>query len=149
MGRPSKTHTRTVILLDTNIVIDAQNEESPFFSGAEKLIVDAVATSGAAVNALSFTELCAGRNAARQLDAELRSLEIEILDLPAGTAPICGRAYSLYREARSRSGGGEAPPTPLPDFVIGAHAELMGWRLATRDPDRIRTYFPAVRLLQP
>jgi len=139
-----------MILLDTNIVIDAQNADSPFFDLAEKLVVDAVAASGAAVNAVSFAELCAGRSdAAVQIQAELQALEIEILDLPAGAAPICGRAYARYRKARRKSRGGDAPAMPLPDFFIGAHAELMGWKLATRDSERFQLYFPTVELIQP
>jgi hypothetical protein len=38
---------------------------------------------------------------------------------------------------------------PLPDFFIGAHAEIMGWTLATADADRYRTYFPKVKLKTP
>jgi predicted nucleic acid-binding protein len=38
---------------------------------------------------------------------------------------------------------------PLPDFFIGAHAELMRWKLATRDVERYRLYFPAVELIEP
>ena len=62
---------------------------------------------------------------------------------------ICARAYTRYRSARRRSGGGQAPRTPLPDFFIGAHAELLGWKLATRDTERYRLYFPKVELLEP
>jgi predicted nucleic acid-binding protein len=35
------------------------------------------------------------------------------------------------------------------DFFIGAHAELLGWKLATRDVERYRIYFPAVELIEP
>ena len=38
---------------------------------------------------------------------------------------------------------------PLPDFFTGAHVELMGWKLATRDVERYRIYFPAVELIEP
>ena len=62
---------------------------------------------------------------------------------------FCARAYTRYRLTRRRSGGGDAPHVPLPDFFIGVHAELMGWKLATRDVERYRFYFPAVELIEP
>ena len=79
----------------------------------------------------------------------MRRAGIAILDLPVAAAGICGRAYRRYRLARTQSGGGKAPSVPLADFFIGAHAELMGWKLATRDVERYRIYFPAVELIEP
>jgi len=38
---------------------------------------------------------------------------------------------------------------PLPDFLIGAHAQAESMKLVTRDPDRVKTYFPSVRLITP
>ena len=38
---------------------------------------------------------------------------------------------------------------PLPDFFIGAQAQILGWPLATADVDRFRSYFPKVRLHTP
>jgi len=38
---------------------------------------------------------------------------------------------------------------PLPDFFIGAHAQIMGWQLATADEGRFQTYFPSVALMMP
>ena len=37
----------------------------------------------------------------------------------------------------------------LPDFIIGAHAEVAGMRLVTREGGRYRSYFPAVPLIAP
>jgi predicted nucleic acid-binding protein len=39
--------------------------------------------------------------------------------------------------------------TTLPDFFIGAHAVDSQLALLTRDPKRIRTYFPDVVLIAP
>jgi predicted nucleic acid-binding protein len=38
---------------------------------------------------------------------------------------------------------------PLPDFLIGAHAQAEGLALATRDPKRVAIYFPKVSLVTP
>jgi hypothetical protein len=38
---------------------------------------------------------------------------------------------------------------PLPDFFIGAQAEIMGWKIATRDQERFKRYFSKVALLAP
>jgi predicted nucleic acid-binding protein len=51
--------------------------------------------------------------------------------------------------ARRAESGREAPSVPLPDFFIGAHAQIMGWPLATADEGRFRTYFPSVTLRTP
>ena len=138
-----------MILVDSNVIIDIRSASSPFRAWAEELLADALAAEGIALNAIVLAELSVGRIEPEALVAELRSAGVLILDLPAAASVICAQAYTQYRAARRDSGGGNAPPLPLPDFFIGAHAELMGWKLATRDVDRYRVYFPKVELITP
>jgi predicted nucleic acid-binding protein len=138
-----------VILTDSNVIIDARTEESRFHHWAENVIAEALASQGIVVNAIVLAELCVGQNDVNLIEAELRTKGVDIVDVPAAASPICVRAYSAYLNSRVRSGGGGAPRTPLPDFFIGAHAELMGWDLATRDGERFRLYFPRVHLIEP
>ena len=138
-----------MILLDSNVVIDARNRKSAFHSWAEDVIADGLLGEGVALNAVFLAELCVGHDDPKSIETELRTKGVNILDVPASTSVICGRAYSRYRSARRKSGGGRGPSIPLPDFFIGAHAELMGWKLATRDVERYRPYFPAVDLIEP
>ena len=138
-----------MILFDTNVVIDARDQRSVEGARAADLVAEAVRSGGAAVNAIGFAELCVGQPEGAEVESELLAAGFTILDLPAAASWICGRAYTNYRLARRRAGGGEAPKVPLPDFFIGAHAELMGWPLATRDTERYRRYFPNVKLIEP
>ena len=89
---------------------------------------------------MKHPELAAGR---------VQSWGVQIIDLPSGAAVGCAAAYRRYRERRCQQTETVAPLVPLPDFFIGAHAQLAGWPLATGDPDRIRTYFPEVVLVTP
>ncbi len=105
-------------LLDTNVVIDAQNHKSPFYAWAGGIILGAIAATGAAINAVTLAELCAAERAqAEKVEAEIASAGVHIIDLPVAAAPICGRAYIRYRSARRRSRGGDAPVMPLPRLL--------------------------------
>jgi len=138
-----------MILLDTNVIVDAHYGIENDRVRARSLISSAVTDVGAAINCITLAELYAGPRRGEEIEEDMRQTGIAVVDLPVAAAAICGRAYRRYRLARRRSGGGKAPSVPLPDFFIGAHAELMGWKLATRDVERYRIYFPAVELIEP
>ena len=63
--------------------------------------------------------------------------------LPYEAAFLAGKAFLRYRQT------GGTRRSPLPDFYIGAHAAVAGYRLLTRDATRYRTYFPTVDLIAP
>jgi predicted nucleic acid-binding protein len=138
-----------MILLDTNVLIYASTEESPFLEWARHTIATAVSEDGAAVNAVSLAEICVGDAEPETAADRLRSWGITLLDVPAAVAEPCAKAYLKYRERRRVESGLGAPALPLPDFFIGAHAQVMGWPLATVDEGRFRTYFPSVTLRTP
>jgi hypothetical protein len=87
---------------------------------------------GGLLRDLRVPGFCVGQDDPKAVEVELREKGLTIVDLPAAAASICGRAYTRYRTARKRSGS-KAPMIPLPDFFIGAHAELTDWALATRE----------------
>jgi hypothetical protein len=149
LGGTAEDDAGTMILLDTNIIIDAHYGVGNDRVGARNLISSAVTDIGAGINPITLAELYAGPRRGEEIEEDMRQAGIVVLDVPVAAAAICGLAYRRYRLARTRSGGGKAPSVPLPDFFIGAHAELMGWKLATRDVERYRIYFPAVELIEP
>ena len=138
-----------MILLDTNVLIYASTEGSPFLEWARHTIAAGVSEDGAAVNAVSLAEICVGDAESETVADRLRSWGVTLLDVPAAVAEPCAKAYLKYRERRRAESGLGAPSLPLPDFFIGAHAQVMGWPLATADEGRFRTYFPSLTLRTP
>jgi hypothetical protein len=138
-----------MILLDTNVLIYASAARSPFRKWARDVIATGVSGDGAAVNAVSLAELCVGDAEPGTVADRVRSWGLVVLDVPAAASQLCAAAYVAYRERRRIETGREAPALPLPDFFIGAHAQLMGWKLATADEGRFRTYFPSLELATP
>jgi predicted nucleic acid-binding protein len=65
------------------------------------------------------------------------------LPLPYAAGWLAAQAFLKYR----RSGG--VKTSPLPDFYIGAQAEIEQRTLVTRDAARYRTYFPNVQIIAP
>ena len=138
-----------MILLDTNVLIYAFDEDSEFYSWARELLIDSIRGEGAAVNTVVLAELCVGDAEPATVAERMRKWGIQLLDLPHSVSAICGRAYAHYLENRRLAGHGPIAKVPLPDFFVGAHAEVLGMPLATADPDRYRTYFPDLPLLLP
>ena len=78
-----------------------------------------------------------------EAEAVFAHLVFQRESIPFEAAFLAGKAFREYR----RPGGQRS--SPLPDFFIGAHAAVAGYRLLTRDPARFRTYFPKLDLISP
>jgi hypothetical protein len=138
-----------VILLDTNVLIYASTPRSPFRQWARDLIAEGVSGDGAATSVVSIAEICVGDADPDTVAERVRSWGVTVLDVPAAAAEPCARAYRAYRERRRTESQRDSPALPLPDFFVGAHAEIMGWEIATADEGRFRRYFPSVSLRTP
>ena len=126
-------------LLDTNVLIYASEAGTDHHSWAADVITHAVESAGAGLNPVSLAELCVGVESPDPMLAWIQVSGISLLDMPSVAALRAAHAYRTYRERRQRQSGRLAPMTPLPDFFIGAHAEVMGYSLATADASRFQT----------
>jgi predicted nucleic acid-binding protein len=95
------------------------------------------------INPLIYAEASVNFTSVEALEDLLPAETFRRDELPYEAAFLAGKAFAAYR----RRGG--ARTSPLPDFYIGAHAAVSGYRLLTRDATRYRTYFPTVELISP
>jgi hypothetical protein len=95
------------------------------------------------INPVIYGEVSVRFSSVEALDEALPETVFVRERLPFAAAFLAGKAYLAYR----RRGGTRL--SLLPDFLIGAHAAVSGYRLLTRDGGRYRTYFPTVDLLAP
>ncbi len=109
-------------------------------SGALATIADEAAL---VINPLIFAEVSTRYTRIEELEAAVPASLFRRDPLPYEAAFLAGKAFLAYR----KRGGGST--SPLPDFYIGAHAAVAGYRLLTRDTARYRTYFPTVELIAP
>ena len=90
-----------------------------------------------------YAELAPAFACAVDLDRWLDPVIFLRLPLPYAAGWSAAQAFLKYRR------GGGTRSSPLPDFYIGARAEIEQRTLVTRDAARYRTYFPNVRIIAP
>lgn len=78
-----------------------------------------------------------------ELEAALPAQFYERLPIPWEAAILASKCIMRYRKL------GGVITSPLPDYLIGAHAAISGMTLIIRDATRYRTYFPKVKLVSP
>jgi predicted nucleic acid-binding protein len=131
------------VLIDSNVILDVMTEDPRWFSWSSEAIAEAADSARLVINPIIYAEVSVRYSRIEDLDAALPKAMIEREDLPYESAFLAGKAFTAYR----RRGG--AKQSPLPDFFIGAHAAVAGYRLMTRDAARYRTYFPRLALITP
>jgi predicted nucleic acid-binding protein len=137
-----------MILFDTSVIIDLRDSKSPFHDWAADQVSNAVSSEGAAVNSVCVAETAVRADKPDTVPLLLAGMGFNLLDLPISSAVPAAKAYAVYLDRR-KAEVGTAPKTPLPDFLIGAHAQAEHMTLVTRDPTRVRKYFPDVSLITP
>ena len=95
------------------------------------------------INPLIYAEVSVGYQTVEELEELLPAADYQREPLPYLAGFAAGKAFVRYRR-----GGGEKR-SPMPDFYIGAHAAITGYRLLTRDVRRYRAYFPTIVIIGP
>jgi predicted nucleic acid-binding protein len=131
------------VLVDSNVILDIATEDRRWFDWSSTALAEAADTSLLVINPLIYAEVSIGFERIEELEEAVPAALFRREALPFDAAFLAGKCFLSYR----RRGGSRS--SPLPDFYIGAHAAIAGYRLLTRDGTRFQTYFPTVELLAP
>ena len=131
------------VLVDANVLLDVVTARQPWAGWSEDAMRQAARTGALWINDVVFAEVSVGFRVQAELDAVLDEVGMVLAPTPRAALFRAGKAFQAYR----RRGGTRTGV--LPDFFIGAHAEIEGLRLLTRDATRYRTYFPDLSLIAP
>lgn len=131
------------ILVDSNVLLDILTEDKTWFAWSAAKLAECAETSTLCINPIIYSEISIGFARIEDLQTALPDDAFTRVHLPYEAAFLAGKCFLRYR----RNGG--LKPSPLPDFLIGAHAAIGNMTLLTRDTSRYRTYFPNLTLLCP
>ncbi len=133
----------TPVLVDSNVLLDVMTGDPTWGAWSSRSIERAADEAVLVVNALIYAEVSIGFASIEALEEALPRDLYRREHLPYEAAFLAGKAFLSYRHA------GGTRNAPLPDFYIGAHAAVAGYRLLTRDARRYRTCFPTLELIAP
>jgi len=137
------TPIRPATLIDSCVLLDVITGDEQWADWSATEIAGAMDAGRVVINPLIYAEVSVGYQAIEELEELLPASDYERESLPYPAGFAAGKAFVRNR----RSGGSKR--SPLPDFYIGAHAAVAGYRLLTRDARRYRTYFPTIEIIAP
>lgn len=133
----------TPVLVDSNVLLDIVTEDQVWQEWSENTLSKLADETRLVINQVVYAEVSARFNTIGDVNLLLSPDEFDREDMPYEAAFVAGQSH---REYRRRGGNRERT---LPDFLIGAHAAVSGYRLLTRDATRYRTYFPKLEIIAP
>ena len=130
-------------MVDSSVLLDVLTDDVAWGKWSAQALARASDEGRLVINPIIYAEVSIGFDQIEDLDDAFPVNEFERESLPYEAGFLAGKAFVEYRRR-----GGERR-SPLPDFYIGAHAAVRGYRLLTRDVNRYRTSFPSLAILAP
>jgi predicted nucleic acid-binding protein len=130
-------------LVDSNVLADILTHDSTWLAWSIEWLHRRADQGPLLINEVVYAELSVRGSSESELQDWLATLRITLERTPTQALFLAGKVFGLYR----KSGG--VRTGVLPDFFIGAHAQVARLPILTRDVRRYRTYFPSVKLITP
>lgn len=130
-------------LVDSNVLLDIFGKTPAWWEWSLMQLEDAPLHGPLLINDVIFAETSIRFPSIDTFEAALTDAGITVAPIPRTALFLAGKASVKYRASGGMRSG------VLPDFFIGAHAEIENLPLLTRDVRRYRSYFPKVMLIAP
>ncbi len=139
----TRADDRSATLVDSCVLLDVLTDDKAWGAWSRDALARTANGGRLVINPIVYAEISTGFDRIEDLDVVVSATDFDREPLPYEAGFLAGRAFLAYRRR-----GGERR-SPLPDFYIGAHAAVRGYRLLTRDVTRYRTSFPSLALVAP
>ena len=133
----------SMILIDSNVLLDIASKDPVWFDWSVTSIAELASEHTLCINPIIYAEASVKFNSPADFDSAFLAQDFVREGLPYSAAFLAAKAQIAYR----RRGGSRT--ATLPDFFIGAHASISNYKILTRDTRRFRRYFPSVDLIAP
>jgi predicted nucleic acid-binding protein len=129
--------------VDTSVLLDLLDDQSAHYAWSAAEFVKAKAVGPVVVSDVVYTEFSVTLPIEEEADAVISRLALVRCGYPNQALFRAGKAYAQYRRNRGTK------LNVLPDFFVGALADVEGAPVLTRDPAKVQTYFPQVQVISP
>ncbi|MEO6577915.1 MAG: type II toxin-antitoxin system VapC family toxin [Candidatus Limnocylindria bacterium] len=132
-----------ITAVDTSVLLDILAGDSVHGPRSAAALRQAAADGALVASTVVWAEVIGAYDRPERVVANLDRLALELVPDDRDVALAAGRVYRAYRRA------GGTRRRILPDFLIGAHAQLHAERLLTRDRGFYRSHFAKLTILEP
>jgi predicted nucleic acid-binding protein len=133
----------SVILVDSCVITDLADTNSNWYAWSVETLEELDSDNVFVINSIIYTECSIGYETIEEVESLILALGFDCREIPREALFMAGKAFIKYRRRKGNKGN------VLPDFFIGAHAAVEGYKLITRDKGRFSSYFPSVELIMP
>lgn len=129
--------------VDTSVLLDLLDDRSEHHMWSFTEFERAQASGPVVVSDVVYSEFSVALPSTEEANAVITKLALVRCGYPDQALFRAGKAYAQYRRNRGQK------LNVLPDFFVGALADVEGAPVLTRDPRKVQTYFPTVDVISP
>ncbi len=129
------------VLVDSCVLLDLFTNDQNWGEWSENILEKYSLTNTLYINSIVYSEVSIGFNKIEEIEQALSELDIKVLEIPREALFLAGKTFLNYRKNKGTKA------STLPDFFIGAHANISKFDLITRDTSKYKPYFPQTRLI--